>query len=153
MTHQSHSEEQLLAEPLIVAGVGAEFGVELAPATLVLNDGARVDVDGVDVERTTFVETFARQGRLKGGQYKKVAWDALKLITIARSRPDAVLALGFASQDAADCVTGKSWLAEALRTWGVKVIVVDLGQAVRDSILLAQARQIMVNPDAPPPTS
>jgi hypothetical protein len=64
-----------------------------------------------------------------------------------------VLALGFASQEAADCVTGKSWLSEALRAWGIKVIVVDLDQAVRDSILLAQARQIMVNPDTAPPAS
>ncbi|MEA2188298.1 MAG: hypothetical protein QOK16_3309 [Solirubrobacteraceae bacterium] len=130
-----------------------ELGARLSPATLVLDGGARVDVDGADVDRTTSVETFARQGRLKAGQYKKVAWDALKLITIAQARPDAVLALGFASQEAADCVTGKSWLSEALRAWGIKVIVVDLDQAVRDSILLAQARQIMVNPDTAPPAS
>ena len=147
---QSDSAEQLMAEPLILAGVGRELNVVLKPATLRLDGGARVDVDGVDEDETTFVEIFARQGRLKGAQFHKVARDALKLITITRSRENATLAIGFGSPEAAASVTGKSWLAESLRTWRIQVIVVELEEAVRDALLVAQARQIMINPDLPP---
>jgi hypothetical protein len=151
--HQSDSAEQRKAEPLILAGLAHELGVELKPTTLALTGGARVDVDGADAGQTTFVEVFARQGRLKGAQFHKVARDALKLITIASSRENATLAIGFGSAEAAACVTGKSWLSEALKTWGIKIIVVDLDDAVRDSVLAAQARQIMVNPERPAPGS
>lgn len=147
---QSDSAEQRMAEPLILAGVARELKVVLKPATLRLDGGARVDVDGADEDGTTFVEIFARQGRLKGAQFHKVARDALKLITIARSRESTTLAIGFGSGEAAASVSGKSWLAEALRTWGIRVIVVELDDAVRDALLVAQARQIMVNPDLPP---
>ena len=142
-----------MAEPLILAGLASELGVELKPTTLTLKGGARVDVDGADSGQTTFVEIFARQGRLKGAQFHKVARDALKLIPIARSRENVRLAIGFGSAEAAACMTGKSWLSEALDTWNIRVIVVDIDQAVRDSILAAQARQIMVNPEASAPAS
>jgi hypothetical protein len=89
----------------------------------------------------------ARQGKLKGAQFHKVARDALKLITIKRGRPSATVAIAFGCQKAANCVRNRSWLSEALVTWEVEVIVVQLERAVRDSILTAQARQIMVNPD------
>lgn len=132
---------------MILAGASQELGAALAPATFQLSGGARVDVDGVDLERHVFVEVFARQGKLKGAQFHKVARDALKLITIKRGRPSATVAIAFGCQKAANCVRNRSWLSEALVTWEVEVIVVQLERAVRDSILTAQARQIMVNPD------
>ncbi len=46
MAHQSDSLEQRTAEPLILAGVSKIVGVELAPRSLRLDGGARVDVDG-----------------------------------------------------------------------------------------------------------
>lgn len=59
----------------------------------------------------------------------------------------ATVAIAFGCQKAANCVRNRSWLSEALVTREVEVIVVQLERAVRDSILTAQARQIMVNPD------
>ena len=38
-------------------------------------------------------------------------------------------------------------LAQALRTWEVRVEVVDISQELRDEILAAQRTQTMVNPD------
>lgn len=116
-----------------------------APATLKLAGGARVDVDGVADDRSVFVEVFAHQGRLRGGQFHKVARDALKLITLRREHPGARLIVAFGDETAAACVTGRSWLAEALRTWGVEVLVVDVGADVRAGLVAAQARQVMVN--------
>ena len=149
VAHQSDSQAQRLAEPLILAGAAQELGVALAPTKLQLDGGARVDVDGVDPDQNVFVEVFARQGKLKGAQFHKVARDALKLITIARDRPDARIAIAFGSHEAADCVRNRSWLSEALTTWNIRVIVVELEEAVRDSILAAQARQIMINAEQP----
>ena len=146
--HASDSREQRLAEPLILASVAKELGVELAPRSLRLEHGARVDVDGVAPDESVLVEVFAHQGRLRGGQFHKVARDALKLITLKRTRPAAQLVLAFGDPDAAACVTGTSWLAEALRAWGITVLVAELDDDVRAGLSAAQARQVMANPSS-----
>lgn len=147
--HQSDSSEQLGAESLILGGLAPEYG-PLHPANLVLPGGARVDVDGVAPDVSVFVEAFAHQGRMKGSQPKKVAQDALKLITLRRTYPAARVVLAFADELAARSVLGKGWLAEALQTWGVEVRVVELDQEVRQQIAVAQVRQQMMNPPRPP---
>jgi hypothetical protein len=144
--HASDSHEQRLAEPLILAGVGKKLDVELAPRSLRLEHGARVDVDGVAPDESVLVEIYAHQGRLRGGQFHKVARDALKLITLKRTHPTAQLVLAFADSDAAACVTGTSWLAEALRAWDITVLVVELEHDTREGLRAAQVRQVMANP-------
>jgi len=146
MAHQSDSHEQRSAEPLIRHAVSVAVGVELAPRSLRLDGGARVNVDGVAPYESVFVEIFAHQGRLKGAQFHKVARDALKLITLGRSRPESRLIIAFGDKDAAACVSASSWLAEALRTWRIEVFVGNLDADVRSGLRAAQARQIMVNP-------
>lgn len=148
---QSDSSEQQAAEELIRQQVAAYLGKDLAPDTLKLDQGAVVQVDGVAPDRSAFVEIFARQGPLKGGQKHKVATDALKLITIGRSRPEADLVIAFADEQAAAYATKGTWMSEALATWGIKVLVVELDEDVRDGIRSAQIRQQMVNPAAPAP--
>ena len=142
---RSDSEEQRRAEPIILALLARELGVELAPKALDLPGGARVEVDGVSRDEAVLVEVFAHQGRLRGGQFHKVARDALKLITLARERSGARMIIAFADNGAADCVRGKSWLAEALRAWSVEVCVVALDDVIKDEIRAAQTRQVMVN--------
>jgi hypothetical protein len=146
MAHQSDSLEQRTAEPLILAGVSKIVGVELAPRSLRLDGGARVDVDGVAPDESVLVEVFVHQGRLKGAQFHKVARDALKLITLGRSRVGSKLIIAFGDPDAAACVTGASWLSEALSSWEIEVLIVDLDDAVRAGLRDAQVRQVMVNP-------
>jgi hypothetical protein len=146
MAHESDSLEQRTAEPLILAGVSKTVEDELAPQTLRLEHGARVDVDGVAPDESVLVEIYAHQGRLRGGQFHKVARDALKLATLARTRPGARLIIAFGDKDAAACVTAGSWLSEALRSWGIDVLVVELDADVRAGLRAAQTRQVMVNP-------
>ena len=146
MVGPSISTEQQAAESLIRDLVAAEVGVDLEPKSLLLRGGARVDVDGVGAENSVLVEIFAHQGPLKGSQVHKVARDALKLITLGRGWPQARLIVAFADAEAANGVTGKSWLAEALRTWGVEVLVVELDAEVLAGLREAQRRQVMVNP-------
>jgi len=86
------------------------------------------------------------RGRLKGAQFHKVARDALKLVTLKRSRPTARLVVAFADDAAAGCVTGRSWPADALRTWGIDMLVVEIDDDVRAGLRAAQIRQVMVNP-------
>lgn len=146
----SDSSTQSEAEPLILAIVARHVGKPLKKSkTLTLDTGAPVEVDGVDAEESVFVEVFARQGKLKAGQRKKVSQDALTLITLARARPNARLIIAYADNDAAAYATKGTWGSQALKTWGIEVLVVDLDSAVRDGIRQAQVRQVMVNPSAP----
>lgn len=144
--HLSDSAEQRAVEPVLLADIGRRIGHVLTPRTLKLGGGARVDVDGVADDESVLVELFAHQGRLRGGQFHKVARDALKLITLRRDYPDARLVLGFADPEAAACVTGASWLSEALQTWEIEVFVTNLDDERRDALQAAQARQVMINP-------
>jgi hypothetical protein len=145
--HRSSSEVQGKAEAIIRDKLAAIVGTELAPAAVTFDTGARVQVDAVADDESVLAEIFARQGKLKGGQQKKVAIDTLKLITLGRSRPDAELILVFADHDAAAYALGRGWLAEALTTWKVRVEVIEIDDSLRDQIRAAQARQEMVNLD------
>ena len=95
-----------------------------------------------------FAEAFAHQGTWLGGQRAKVARDALKLITLGRAHPKARLILAFADPIAARTVGGKSWLSEALKTWKIEVVVVDIGEEMRSRLVERQNEQRMVNPAA-----
>jgi hypothetical protein len=142
MAHQSDSLTQREVESLIIAGLSAKLRRKLAKRRLSLPGGAEVEVDGVSRDESILAEAFAHQGPLKGGQFGKVAKDTLKLLTLARDRKSARLILAFADPvPAAQVASGKSWLAEALKTWKVAVVVVDLDAATRDGIKAAQVRQ------------
>jgi hypothetical protein len=66
-----------------------------------------------------------------------------------KGRDGARRIIAFGDPEAAACVTGKSWLAEALTTWEVEVLVVELDEEDRAGLRAAQARQVMANPSDP----
>ena len=146
MGHPSASDDQQRAEGIILSALAARLGVALAPRSLFLEGGSRVDVDGVAADDSVFVEVYAHQGRLRGGQFHKVARDALKLITLNRCGHDARLILVLGDDEAVACVTAKSWLSEALRVWGIEVLPAEMDDPMREALRGAQARQVMVNP-------
>lgn len=146
-THRSDSAVQRRAEEVIRYQLAALVGKDLAPRIVTFDTGAPVQVDAVAADESVLGEIFARQGKLKGGQQKKVAIDTLKLITLGRSRPSAELILAFADKEAAAYALGKGWLAEALTTWRVRVVVIEIDDILRDEIRAAQARQEMRNLD------
>jgi hypothetical protein len=151
MPHQSDSAEQHDAELLILKAIGEKLGRELTRTRIDFDGGSWAEVDGVDPDETVFVEAFAHHGLTKAAQKHKVARDALKLITLARTRPDARLIIAFADDEASRFATQRSWVAAALAAWGVQVMVVELDAAISDGIRTAQIRQKMVNPEAPTP--
>jgi len=146
MFHQSSSHEQQSAEAVILSALSVKLGTVVAPRSLYLPGGAQVDVDGVADEPLTFVEVFAHQGALKGGQIHKVSTDALKLVTLGRAFPTSRLILAFADEAATRTLLGRGWKAEALRTWQVEVFVAEVDEEVRAGLRDAQLRQRMVNP-------
>jgi hypothetical protein len=141
MVHDSDSGEQSAAEPLILAVVEKALGVPLQRRSLTLENGARVDVDGVAVDGSVFVEIYAHQGSLNGGNKRKVATDALKLIAIGHEHPGSNLVLAFADPEVVSWATGRSWLAAALRTSKIRVLAVELDEDVRAGLRAAQVRQ------------
>lgn len=146
MALQSDSAEQRQAEVVILAALTAQLGVVFEKKRLDLPGGSRVEIDGVADDESVLVEVFAHQGPLKGAQVHKVARDALKLITVARSRtlsPRLILVLG--DDQARKSVTGRSWLSEALKIWGVETFTAELDDVARSALLAAQGRQVMIN--------
>jgi hypothetical protein len=143
----SDSAVQRRAEGVIRELLAERLKVQLDPKVIRLAAGAPVHVDAVSPDEKVFAEIFARQGELKGGQQKKVAIDTLKLITVRCERPDVKLVLAFADANAAAYATGGGWVAQALRTWGVRVEILDIPQELRAEIQAAQKGQRMVNAD------
>lgn len=141
----SDSSEQRSAEPYILAAVGERFGVELEKKSIVLDgDSQAMEIDGYAPDPLILCEAWARIGPAKPGQQKKVMTDALKLV-VARAElggaEDCHAVLAFCDKTAAAPFRGNSWRAAALRRLNIEVLVVNLPQDIRDSVVTAQKRQ------------
>jgi hypothetical protein len=141
---QSSSHVQQAAEDAARAQLSKELGLPLEPGEVRLAGGATVRVDATAIDGSVFAEIFARQGSLKTGQRHKIATDALKLLTIGRSRPDARLIIAMCDETAHAGILG--WLRESLETAGIEMRVVPLPADLRASIVNAQRKQKMINP-------
>ena len=108
-----------------------------------------VQLDACSDDESLLVEAYARQGKLKGAQIKKISQDILRLALLKRdprlsdSRAIAV----FASEEARDSIAG--WIRSAAEEFEIELIVVDIPDDLRDEIKAAQARQVMVNVELP----
>jgi len=145
-TRRGRADAHEKAEKLIRKRLSKKLDVDLTPQQLSLDGGAHVDVDGVGPDESVLVEIFAHQGGLKGGQRRKIMGDALKLITLGRSRPATKLIIAFCDQEAADGVVG--WLAEALDAWGVERRVVKLPDKVCADLRAERRHLKMVYPSS-----
>jgi hypothetical protein len=142
-THPSDAGVQIAAEAVILDALGETLGRPLGQGVVVLMQDVEVRPDGVDAERSVFVEVFAHVGKLRGGQRHKVSTDALKLLAIRAVYSEARLILAFADGEAAESVSG--WKAKTLAANGIEIRVVELPPAERAKIEAAQRRQRMVN--------
>jgi hypothetical protein len=151
MAHPSDSKVQSDAEAAIVSAAAAQLGIDLvrgrSATTISVGHGSRVEVDAASSDGSVLVEAYARQGRLKGAQLKKIAQDILKLALVGARSTAAVSkrVLVFASSEAERSVSG--WVREAAEHFGVEFMVVEIPDELRASILRAQGKQIMVNVD------
>lgn len=144
--HPSSSDVQIAKEARILAAIAEQIGVELRQRVKLEFDGAAMEVDGVAADESVLVEVFAHVGKLRGGQRHKISTDALKLIALSESRPQARLILAFADHAARDSVAG--WKAAVLKHRGIELLLAGLSEADRAELVAAQAKQMMVNAPA-----
>jgi hypothetical protein len=137
--HDSDSAVQREAEIEILKGISGLLGKPLGKRHIDLPGGTWVEVDGAAADLSVFAEAFAHQGRMKGGQKRKVALDVLKLITLQRVHPGAHLVLAFCDEAAMNSLTG--WIAEAIEAWKVDRMVAALEADLRARLIEVQARQ------------
>jgi hypothetical protein len=145
--HPSSSLTQLRAELEIVEAVAQLWNVDLRPrpGKVTVADGVAVEVDAASADFGVVVEAYARQGRLKGAQPKKIAQDILKLALLKRApgREATRAVIAFASSEARESITG--WLQHAADSFGVELVVVEIADETRAAIRASQDRQLMVN--------
>ena len=148
--HQSDSAVQRGAESAIIDALADELKVPLIRGGYVtLGGGAKIQLDARSDDGKIVVEAYARQGKLKGGQLKKVAQDVLKL-ALVRKQPeylDAQAIVVFASEEALSSVSG--WVKDAAREFGVELRAVEIEEELRQQIVAAQDLQKMVNAIVP----
>jgi hypothetical protein len=149
--HPSTSTAQQDAELAMISKVAESLGVPLAPRRFHLPGGAYCDVDGAAVDESVLVEAYAHHGKMIGANKKKVTDDALKLVTLARTRPGVRLIVALADHIAAKTFLGSGWRAEALRAWQIEVLVIDLDEDSVARVQGAQAAQRMTNVLPTPP--
>jgi hypothetical protein len=143
----SDSVEQRDAEPLLIQTLSKEVGVWMEPGSPEGLAGPGVELDGFSREQRVLAETYARYGKLKPGQRHKIAGDILKMLYVERVLGGTWRKyLCFADEAAAQSVQGDGWLAQTVRTFGVEVRVYPLPAEMRDAVIAAQKRQVMVNP-------
>ena len=139
-----NSQEQRQAERVMLDLLGVRRGIVLSPRRLTVPSGARVEVDGVDEDRTVLVECWAHQGPPKSAQRHKVLTDALKLSWIGSTlspRPELILCLCDPAAAAPFLPGARSWAAQALRDLDIRLEIVELPADVMAAVLAAQRRQ------------
>lgn len=138
-----NSAEQRAAEVVMLSTLGAELGVPLAKKRMVAVDGAWTELDGVSSDPPTLVEVWAHQGLPKSAQKAKVMTDALKLVWVeAAFFPAGARKILLLSDPAAAAhFRGSSWMAAALRHFGIDVRTVELPADHREAVRRAQSRQ------------
>jgi hypothetical protein len=106
-------------------------------------------LDAASADGTVLAEVFARQGELREVSRRRWLSTRSSWIMIRRERSEAALYIAFADQEASLYATGGGWVAQALRTWRLEVVVIDIPPEVRDEIRATQEGQRMVNPTSP----
>ena len=143
-TAAGDSHEQRLAEGHMLIALGTRLGVPLAPRRLFHPSGARVEIDGADIDLTVLVECWAHQGAAKVAQKNKLVVDATKLNWIAKSLEPAPQRLILCVSDPAAVghLIGASWQAQAIRELGVEIEIVSLDPSVVATLNAAQQRKV-----------
>lgn len=143
--HQSDSSEQQIAEKAILLALEAKLGICFDESSDIGIDLA-VKPDAVSSHNKIVVEVYARIGAVKGAQLHKIKGDILKLAFIGqRSGSEWRKILCFASKEAASYASGATWVAAAATGFGIEIVVVDIPEDIKASIVTAQVRQRMIN--------
>lgn len=144
--HPSDSLAQRSAEAALLVELGRSLGFPLAGDRVDLENGCFANVDGINREHRFICEVYSRIGKLQAAQVEKVASDVLKLSVLERALGGTWRkAMCFVDETAANTLRNRSWLAKAARDTNIEVIVTPLPSQLREAVLAAQVRQVMIN--------
>lgn len=136
------SKEQREAEEKLLGELRNQFALKLRKKRYPLPAGGWLEIDGVCDSPRTFCEAWAHQGVPKSAQKNKVMTDAFKMLYATQLKDEAARKiLLFGDKQAASHFKGNSWMAHALRHFGIEVVVVQLPEHTKDRIRKAQQRQ------------
>lgn len=146
----SRSDVQLKAEKWILEEANRKLGFSLIkPGCTYLDENkvVFVELDGIDWENRVICEIYAHIGPLKGGQPGKIAKDILKLHLVEdflkkNDKRRWRKYIFFADKQAEkNFKSSSSWLAQAVKTLGIKTEIIDLPPELHEEIKSTQIKQ------------
>jgi hypothetical protein len=114
-------------ERRMLTALGDRLGVALRPKVLMLPDGSRVEVEGIDTEGRLLVQLVSNQGAYKPTYRNKVMADMFKLLWLRESVPTAERAVLVVTEVIVQALGG--WVARAAAELAVNIYVFN-GTAV-----------------------
>ena len=149
-TFKSNSYEQQYAENVIFVELEKILGITLTKnQRIYLNENTKVHIqpDFYSEEESIVGEIFSHIGKYKGSQPRKIANDILKMVLLDKAKNKTHKKLFVVCRDEEKNVleNSASWLSECIRQFDVEVIKVDIPDVVKEQVLAAQKRQIMIN--------
>jgi hypothetical protein len=121
-TEWSRLSEGSIERRMLLA-LGDRLGTSLRPKPLMLPDGNRVEVEGMDAEGRVLVQLVANQGAYKPAYRNKVMADMFKLLWLRDAMPTAERAVLVVTELIVQALGG--WVACAAADLGIEIYVFD----------------------------
>jgi hypothetical protein len=110
-------------ERRMLLALGDHLGTPLRPKPLMLPDGSRVEVEGIDTGCRVLVQLVGNQGAYKPAYRNKVMADMFKLLWLRDSVPTAERAVLLVTELIVQALGG--WVARAAADLGIEIHVFD----------------------------
>lgn len=108
-------------ERRMLLALEARLGIVLRPKPLMLPDGSRVEVEGIDVDGRVLVQLVGNQGAYKPAYRNKVMADMFKLLWLRASLPTTERTVLLVTEVVVQALGG--WVARAAADLGIEVYV------------------------------
>jgi hypothetical protein len=140
--HPSDSSEQQLAHNEILSLINKKYNLSLVSKKLIVSE-VLFQVDGYSEDPPIFCEIYSRIGSMKVAHYNKISKDILKMLLIEKLTGKQFRKIvAFADEETASpFMGGESWYAKLKEVFGIEVIIIQIPEELRNSILQAQKRQ------------
>jgi hypothetical protein len=140
--HPSDSSEQQQAHKEILEPLNKTYNLNLVSKKLLIGD-TLFQSDGYSDEPPILCEIFSRIGEMKVAQFNKIGKDILKMLLIEKMHNKKFRKIiAFADEEAASCFAGgESWYSKVKDYFDIEIIVVDIPEELRTSLIAAQKRQ------------
>jgi hypothetical protein len=115
-------------ERRMLLALGDRLGTTLRPKPLMLPDGSRVEVEGIDAAGRVLVQLVSNQGAYKPAYRNKVMADMFKLLWLRDSVPTAERTVLLITELIVQALGG--WVARAAADLGIEIYVFDGNTAV-----------------------